>query len=161
MAKHWRKARTVEVETSHLVFPTHFEGQELSELPLSKREEEVLGSFPGKVARFQAGTHTVVMRWVTRPTRALHPAKDCYRGLGFSVRTIEPWQDADGRVWSRFEAEHPVTGEHLVVRELITGSDDASHADLSSWYWSAHFGRTTGPWLGMTVATPFDRAAID
>ncbi|MEM1347186.1 MAG: archaeosortase/exosortase family protein [Myxococcota bacterium] len=158
---HWTQATRVAAGAQALDFPTHFEGRELHALELGERERDVLGSFPGKVGRFHDGTHTVVLRWVTKPTRALHPAKDCYRGLGFSVHTIEPWRDAEGRVWSRFEAEHPVTGEHLVVRESITGSDGASSADLSSWYWSANFGRTKGPWLAWTVATRADRSAID
>src|SRR4029450_10232740 len=66
-------------------WPTHFQGTALQELPLNDREKSLLAGFPGAVARFTDGQRDIVMRWVTQPTRRLHPAEDCYRGLGYSI----------------------------------------------------------------------------
>src|SRR5262245_22722320 len=66
-------------------WPSHFEGRMLTPVPLSVQERGFLAGFPGEVERFTDGERDIVMRWVTQPTRRLHPATDCYRGLGFAV----------------------------------------------------------------------------
>ena len=118
-------------------------------LEMGEREARILGGFPGKVGRFQVGAKTIVARWVYAPTRKLHPASDCYRGLGYETKAMPPWKDGRGRMWSRFEASRGA--ERLVVRELVVGPQGETYADASQWYWAA-LGGASGPWWAWTVA---------
>src|SRR4029077_21235103 len=61
-------------------WPHEFRGHPLVRVPLNLDEQRFLEDFPGVVARFTDGEHDILMRWVDRPTRRLHPAEDCYRG---------------------------------------------------------------------------------
>ncbi len=126
-------------------WPHTFEGQSLSRLPLSDREASFAEGFPGRVGRFGAGGREVVMRWVSEETRMLHPAADCFEGLGYTTRRLT---DAAG--WGRFEAAKD--GERLLVRERIFDETGGSWTDVSAWYWAAVSGRSRGPWWSITTA---------
>ena len=54
-------------------------------LALSAVERRFAERFPGRIARLTDGRQIVVLRDVARPTRLLHPAADCYRGLGYRI----------------------------------------------------------------------------
>ena len=136
-------------------WPSQFEGQRLRQVRLSVQEQKFAGGFPGRIAAFTDGRRQIVMRWITQPTRKAHPAIDCYRGLGYTIRTMPLWVDAHDRVWSSFEATKLGT---LRVREQIHDAHGNAWTDVSAWYWAAVLGRTKGPWWAMTVAEPFDRA---
>lgn len=131
-------------------WPTHFEGRPLTRLPLSEREQRFGGDFPGQLARFTDGQREVVVRFVTEATRKLHPASDCFAGIGYRVRPLPLAVDDGGARWGSFIAERG--DERLRVRERIYADGGGSWADASSWYWAAASGADAGPWWAVTVA---------
>ncbi|HKQ78479.1 MAG TPA: hypothetical protein VJ810_32565 [Blastocatellia bacterium] len=132
-------------------WPAQFEGRDLRQLPLSSREERFAADFPGRVARFSDGSREIIVRWVAQETRALHPASDCFKGMGYSIRPLPVRADQSGRRWGGFEARRG--DDALRIHERIFDSaDKESWSDVSSWYWHAMTGRTTGGWWAVTVA---------
>ena len=85
-------------------WPTEFEGRTLTAVPLTELEERFNTDFPGKIARFTDGKREIVIRWVTEATRKLHPASDCFQGLGYTVKPLAMHRDEKGSLWSRFAA---------------------------------------------------------
>jgi hypothetical protein len=133
-------------------WPSQYEGRALTELPLTAREAAFTRDFPGRIGRFSDGRREIVIRFVTAPTRRLHPAADCYRGIGFAV-TPQPVQtDAQGRAMACLQAKS--TGETWTVCEQIRDGRDQSWPDVSAWYWHALFEGGTGPWWSFVVAEP-------
>ena len=131
-------------------WPTHWEDRPLHRLELTERERTMTQSFPGHIARFHDGDREVVIRWVPKPTRDLHPAEHCLRALGYDVDVIAGHRDEADRPWGRLRARR--NGHEMIVREAVIAVDDtASFPDVSAWYWSATFGRTTGPWWAVTI----------
>ncbi len=57
-------------------WPTTLQGLDLEQLPLIAREKHFAKAFPGKVGLFSDGQQQYIIRWVTQPTRRLHPAAD-------------------------------------------------------------------------------------
>jgi hypothetical protein len=131
-------------------WPTHFRDQPLTQLPLSELELRFTQRFPGAVARFTDGERIVILRQVNRPTRQLHPARDCFAALGYRIDRPRVSTDAEGNAWSCFSAERD--GRRMRVCERIHDGDGRSWTDVSSWFWSAQYGG--GPWLAMTVVEP-------
>jgi len=131
-------------------WPHEFRGRPLVRVPLNQDEQRFLGDFPGAVARFSDGEHDILMRWVDQPTRRLHPAEDCYRGWGYEVSESKIHADADGTQWRCFTAR---TGaRQRAVCEHLRDVEGAHYTDVSSWYWSATLGQTTGPWMVTTIS---------
>ncbi|HYH98552.1 hypothetical protein [Hyalangium sp.] len=138
------------VEAAFPGWPSTFEGRALRELPLSEREERFGAGFPGRIARFTDGQRELIIRWVAAPTRQLHSAADCFRGLGYSTTRSTFWRQEDGSSWQRFTASSgPV---RLTVREAITEGSARRWTEVSQWYWEALLGQTRGPWWAVTVA---------
>lgn len=135
-------------------WPVHPAGLKWRELPLGEREAGFAKDFPGRVARFHDGEREWVLRWVTTPTRRLHPAADCFRGAGYAITPLSIVTDEKGRRWARFRAER--AGERLIVRERIEPAANPATegwTDASSWFWSAALGNAgDGPWLAWTSA---------
>lgn len=131
-------------------WPATFEGRTLVRVKLPSREARFAAGFPGRIGAFTDGSRLVLVRWVPRPTRLLHPAEDCYRGLGFAITPRPILRDDGGARWETFIAERD--GEKLVVRERICDESGGQWTDTSSWYWAALLGRTRGPWWAYTVA---------
>jgi hypothetical protein len=131
-------------------WPNSFEGLELTALPLSEREQRFGQDFPGRLARFTDGKREIIIRWVTQPTRKLHPASDCFEAVGYSVRPAALRVDSNGSRWGSFIATRGT--ERLLVSERIYTDNGDSWADASSWYWSAIGQNTYGPWWAITVA---------
>lgn len=132
--------------------PTHWQGQLLRPLALSDVEERFARRFPGSIARLTDGRQVLVLRTVHQPTRMLHPAADCYRGLGWRVGEQRLQQDEDGALWRCFEVER--AGQRQRVCERIVDTRGQGFTDASSWYWSAALGQSAGPWQAFTVAEP-------
>lgn len=132
-------------------WPSHFQGRMLSELPLTARERAFLRDFPGAVARFTDGERDIVLRWVTRATRRLHPAADCYRGLGYVIAASQIVTDGELAQWRCFTARRD--GEARQVCEQLRDREGNRWTDVSAWYWAATLQRSEGPWLVTTVAT--------
>lgn len=133
-----------------VAWPTTFRHQPLTQLALSPLEERFARRFPGAIARFTDGENVLTLRHVTRPTRQLHPASDCFKALGYEVSRAKPMVDAQEQTWSCFAVARD--GRRLRVCERI--HDDAGQAwtDTSAWFWAAQYGG--GPWWAVTVVTP-------
>lgn len=136
-------------------WPREWEGRAIRPLALSAVEQRFASGFPGAIARFtdDAG-RVLIMRHVTRPTRMLHPAADCFRGSGYRVTREHLARRAgdDAGPWRCFEARGSRPGATpLRVCERIVGFDGGSHADTSSWFWDASLKASRGPWRAITV----------
>lgn len=134
--------------------PAEWQGAPLRPLALSDVELRFVRHFPGTVTRMaSADNHTLVLRTVSQPTRMLHPATDCYRGLGYRIVNEQlevqaPNQDR----WRCFVAQRK--GRSVRVCERIEDAQGQGFTDTSSWYWAAIAGQSHGPWKATTVATP-------
>lgn len=142
---------TRDASTAPPAWPHEFEGRPLAPVPLTSEQQKFLGEFPGTAARFSDGERDILMRWVTQPSRRLHPAEDCYRGWGFEVAASRIRADRDGRRWRCFEVTRD--GVKRQVCEQIRDEEGTSYTDVSSWYWDATLQRSPGPWLVVTVAS--------
>ena len=129
-------------------WPSAIDGAALRPLALTAVEQRFAQKFPGRIGRFEGEGVTWVLRDVARPTRALHPAGDCYRGLGYRLEVTQLHRDAAARLWRCFVAERD--GERLRVCERIVDADGQAFVDASSWFWAASLGRSTGPWRAVT-----------
>lgn len=154
----WHAAPAAPVESSAqqaVEWPLQWEGSPIRPLALSAVEQRFAAGFPGAIARFtdDAG-RVLIMRHVTRPTRMLHPAADCFRGAGYRVSREHLARRADDGAgpWRCFEARSTRDGATpLRVCERIVAPDGSSHADTSSWFWDATLGTSAGPWRAITL----------
>jgi hypothetical protein len=131
-------------------WPAQWEGKPLRPLALSAVEQRFAARFPGHVARLTDGEQVLVLREVRRPTRMLHPAADCYRGLGYSIKQAQLERDAQQRLWRCFVAERD--GRSTRVCERIVDAQGQAYTDASSWFWAAQLGQSSGPWQAVTTA---------
>ena len=134
-----------------VAWPMSLQGRSLTQLPLSAVEQRFAARFPGQIGRFTDGTRTIIVRAVWVPTRMLHPAADCFRGLGYSLQEPRVVKDAAGFTWSCFTAVR--NGMRRRVCERIYDLQGQTWTDVSSWYWSAVLGRTERPWYAITVVS--------
>jgi hypothetical protein len=131
-------------------WPLAVEGEQLRPLASSDVERRFAARFPGAIGRFASADATWILRRVDRPTRMLHPAADCFRGLGYAIRDERLVAGPSGL--SRcFVAER--TGDMLAVCERIVDADARAFTDTSAWYWSSVLGHSRGPWFASTRAT--------
>jgi hypothetical protein len=130
-------------------WPSTIDTHDFQPIALSKTEAKFALSFPGRIAKFSNGQQTIQVRWITKPTRKLHPASDCFKGIGYRVRPLSLLVDKSGAIWSRIQC---VKGSsRLVVRERIFDNHGQAWTDVSSWYWNAVCGRSNGPWWSVTI----------
>lgn len=137
--------------TGFVEWPQQFAGVSLQPLALSAVEQRFAEQFPGAIARFSADRQVITLRHVTRATRKLHPAADCYRGLGYRIQAISLQRRPERAGLQRcFVASR--AGQDLQVCEYIEDAAGQSFSDNSAWYWSALAGRSPGPWRAVTIA---------
>lgn len=134
-------------------WPREWRGQPLQPLARSAVEARFATRFPGRIARFRvAGSgDELVLRDVQRPTRMLHPAADCWRGIGWQVgaaQLVRDDQAAEGALWRCFEATHG--GQRVRVCERIVDAQGQAFTDTSAWFWAASLGQSVGPWQAIT-----------
>jgi exosortase/archaeosortase family protein len=129
-------------------FPATLEGHPLEPLPLGAAELRAARGFPGHVGRFRWRGGELVLTWVGRATRALHPARDCYRALGHEVTALPPDQDAAGRPRGRLR----VGGS--LVHEQVVAADGEAYEDVGRWIWAAMAGGSPGPWWALRYQGP-------
>lgn len=134
--------------TPHSEWPRMIDGAPLRPLALGDVEQRFAQRFPGRIGRFEAPDATWVLRDVTRPTRTLHPASDCFRGLGFRVEAARLEHDGQSRLWRCFVAEQG--GQRVRVCERIVDAHAQAFTDNSAWFWAATLGQSAGPWRAMT-----------
>jgi hypothetical protein len=137
-------------EAAAFEWPLEWDGRTLRPLALSAVEQRFAAQFPGRIARLTDGEQVLVMREVRTPTRMLHPAADCYRGLGYRIEQARLERDDAQRLWRCFIAER--NGQRTRVCERIVGADGAAFTDASSWFWAAQLGQSAGPWQAVTTA---------
>jgi len=138
--------------THSVELPTEWQGTPLRPLAVSEVELRFARHFPGTLARLTDGHRVLVLRAVNQATRMLHPATDCYRGLGYRIRNEQLEEDIDKTRWRCFIAERG--GRELRVCERIEDAQGQGYTDTSAWYWAAVSGQSHGPWQAITVATP-------
>ena len=144
--------RDVGTPTQSVELPSEWQGTPLRPLALSEVELRFARHFPGTLARLTDGYQVLVLRTVNQPTRMLHPATDCYRGLGYRVHNEQLEEQTDKTRWRCFIAER---GARAVrVCERIEDAQGQGFTDTSAWYWASVAGQSTGPWKAITVATP-------
>jgi len=131
-------------------WPREWRGKPLQPLARSAVEQRFAERFPGRIARYSvAGGDELVLRDVQRPTRMLHPAADCWRGIGWHVGTAQLQRDdGDPALWRCFEATHE--GQRVRVCERIVDARGLAFTDTSAWFWSASLGQSVGPWQAIT-----------
>ena len=144
------KAASSGMQTDNFRWPVEFNGKPLERLELSELERGFSRGFPGRIARFTDGSQEIIIRRVQKETRKLHPAADCLKGGGYSVKPLPVRVDLEGKHWGCVQAERG--RKVLDVCERIYDEAGNSWSDTSSWYWSAVLGKTTGPWWAVTVA---------
>jgi hypothetical protein len=132
-------------------WPTELAGKPLRLLPLGPLEQRFAEDFPGRIGRFTDGEREIVIRWVSQETRKLHPASDCFRGSGYSIKPQPLAIDNDGAHWGTFIATRG--SEQLTVRERIYDDAGNQWTDVSAWYWAATTGKSQGPWWALTSAS--------
>ncbi|NUZ04230.1 hypothetical protein HQN59_00500 [Schlegelella sp. ID0723] len=132
--------------------PREWQGRPLRPLALGAVEARFAAQFPGRIERLTDGRDVVVWRQVATPTRMLHPAADCYRGLGYRIADARLERDADGALWRCFVATRD--GRRVRVCERIVDAAGDAFTDASAWFWAASLGRSAGPWQAVTIATP-------
>jgi hypothetical protein len=135
-------------------WPTTMNGSELIKLPLSEKEQRFNSGFPGDIARFTDGQREYVVRWISAASRKVHPAADCFRGIGYTLTPQPLVKDKQGHDWGSFIATNITTRQHSVlkIQERIYDEAGNNWTDISGWYWAAMFGKTQGPWWAITVA---------
>lgn len=130
-------------------WPAQFEGKPLRPIPAGPGDAMLARDFPGHVARFSDGRRQVVLRQVAQATRLLHPPRDCFAALGYTIEPL-PMRAVAGGWASCFAARRGGAG--LTVCEHIRDAAGAVHSDVPSWYWPALTGTSPAPWLAvMTV----------
>ena len=141
-------AALIHAQQSAHEWPREVEGEALRPLALTAVEQRFAQRFPGHIGRFEGAGAVWVLRDVSRPTRALHPAADCFRGLGYRIEQAQLHSDARARLWRCFVALRG--GERVRVCERIVDAHSEGFVDASSWFWAATLGRSSGPWRAMT-----------
>lgn len=131
-------------------WPAQYEGRALAAMPLTPRENSFVRDFPGRVGRFTDGQREIIIRFVDAPTRRLHSAADCFRGIGYSITPMPIRKDASGAAMSCFRAGHG--SDQIAVCEMIRDERTGVWPDVSTWYWNAMFGASLGPWWSFVVA---------
>lgn len=133
-------------------WPAQYDGAGYQPVPPSKADIAFYQEFPGKIQCVSQGQRRVIMRWVAKPTRQLHPSSDCFRGLGYQINWQPLVTDATGVRRSWFIAEKD--GKRFSVKERIYDKGGKNWTDISSWYWSALLGKTKGPWWSDVEIVP-------
>ena len=157
-------AASTSVATASPELPSEWNGAPLRPLALSEVEHRFARRFPGTIARMTDGERVLVLRTVPQPTRMLHPAGDCYKGLGYRIHgeqleALAGQADQAGQAGQKgnapplqrcFIAER--AGRQVRVCEHIADAHGQTFTDTSAWYWAAVAGQSSGPWQAITVA---------
>jgi hypothetical protein len=131
-------------------WPQAYEGRPLTPLPLTANERFFAQDFPGQIGRFSSGTREIVIRWVNTPTRQLHPAADCLRGVGFAVTPQSVQRNGAGQPMGCLLAVRQSL--RLRVCEYVSDGRQQSWPDVSSWFWHALLWPDSRAWWSYVIA---------
>ena len=98
-------------------WPAEFEGLPLTRLAMSDKEQSFSTGFPGKIARFSDGSREIIIRYIKKPSRKVHPSADCFRGSGYKVSPQPISRDQNSHLWGCVVAEK--NGTNYKVSERI------------------------------------------
>lgn len=147
----WAKPVERSSPKTFVEWPYEWNGMMLRPLALSEVELRFSDQFPGSIARMTDGQRMFIFRHITEPTRKLHPAADCYQGLGYEISQIELRQYGhDQSLWRSFLATRD--GQTLRVYEQIKDANGQTYTDTSAWYWAAVLSAENAPWQAVTIA---------
>jgi len=124
-------------------WPTKWDGQWLEPMPLTRKEKQFNQSFPGKIARFQAGNKEVIIKQVNRPTRKLHSITDCLRSAGWQIEA----QDEAGLYKLSKQQKLRWVRERIYTKEV--SAESPIWTDVSKWFWDCSQSKESGPWLAV------------
>lgn len=131
-------------------WPSEYEGQPLTQLQLTDKEDLFVKGFPGKIARFSDGHRELIIRWVEQPTRKLHPAADCFKGIGYYIKPQPIQVNQRGVKMGCFTASSE--SNELNVCEFIEAQDGEGWSDVSAWYWGALTRNSSSGWMPYVIA---------
>jgi hypothetical protein len=131
-------------------WPVAYEDRAVTQMPLTPREIAFTRGFPGRIGRFSDGRREIIIRWVGAPTRQLHSAADCLRGIGYGITPLPARRSSDGHAMACFRASHGEVA--MTVCEVIRDEQGATFPDVSAWYWNAMLGVTSPPWWSFVIA---------
>ncbi len=137
-------------------WPTQFDEKILSPLPAAAADRYFQNGFPGHVARFSDGRRQIVLRQVNEATRKLHPARDCFQALGYTIDNAAMERTDQRQARSCFDAAKD--GKTLRICEAVTDAEGNSFPEVSAWYWPALTGQSKGPWLAATTVETVNRS---
>ncbi len=139
-----------EVKSETVTWPTLFEGERLTPVPLSEAETRFTAHFPGQLNVFtSASGRTIIFRHITKASREVHSSADCLQAAGYTMHPEPQFKDDQGRAWGQYTAKG--SGPIRRVREVITDRNGVSFTDPSAWFWPALLGQSNGPWTAITV----------
>ena len=117
---------------------------------MSEKEQGFNQGIPGKVGRYSDGSREILIRYIDRPTRKLHPSANCLRAAGYKIEPQPIRRDREGKLWGCVLATHD--GKTYKVCERMHDESGNSWYDVSSWFWSVLLKNSKGPWWAMTGA---------
>ncbi|HYZ84512.1 MAG TPA: hypothetical protein VE621_08920, partial [Bryobacteraceae bacterium] len=132
-------------------------------LPITDLEQRFAEAASTKIAHFQEGDTKWLLRWIGEPSRNVHPPEHCFRGSGWTVRPLPgralPLPGTSTPLhWTCSEARRE---QHVIeVCNVIVDDTGRSWGDVGSWWWTAKFQNTQGPWLSvvrMKTVDPINR----
>lgn len=140
---------TQKVKMAEINWPKSLNGIQLKEVSIPEKQSRFISKFPGEIKFFKHRNKLIMLRLIIKPTRKVHPASDCYKGAGYSIK----WQPIEinnsGERWGNFLANKD--GVSISVKERIVDDKQNQWTDASSWYWAAVLGETKPPWWGITI----------
>lgn len=158
MVAPWFPERPGVTVTGFPGWPETFEGRRLKPEALTAREVEFARTFPGAMGTFSDGQRCIVMRWLDKPSRQLHPIETCFKGQGYGIKPEPLFVDEAGACWGVFRATRGA--EALWVRTRIYDGQGGCWQDMSSWFWAAAFRKSPGPWWAVTVVERESRLGL-
>jgi hypothetical protein len=118
-----------------------------------------------RLGRFQQDGRRWLVRSIEDASRRVHPAEECYRATGWRIGPRPAQLSSGGGTeplarplkWGCFSARRGA--EAVEVCQTTTDESGRSWSDVGSWWWSAAFGKSKGPWLGVVRVTEEGQAS--
>jgi hypothetical protein len=143
-----RSPRELAAKPAHEML-TQFEGQALRPVAQEPLDARFAKGSNAHLQRYASEDSQLLVRTVHTVSRSLHPAADCYRGMGYSLSEIQ-LHKREGLVWRCFIASKGERKERVCER-IESLADASSYTDTSAWFWAAALGRSQGPWRALTL----------